>query len=112
MTAPKTTEKIHVEFPGRIVMVGFGSIGQGTLPLLLRHIDLKPEQISIVTGDENGRGVAAEYGVAFHATPLTPANYRSLLEPRLDRGDFLVNCSNDVSSVALIELCRGFLQLL
>ncbi|MBL8503150.1 MAG: saccharopine dehydrogenase NADP-binding domain-containing protein, partial [Rhodocyclaceae bacterium] len=96
----------ELAFAGRIVMVGFGSIGQGTLPLLLRHIDLKPEQISIVTGDENGRGVAAEYGVAFHATPLTPANYRSLLEPRLDRGDFLVNCSNDVSSVALIELCR------
>ena len=96
----------ELAFAGRIVMVGFGSIGQGTLPLLLRHIDLKPEQISIVTGDENGRGVAAEYGVAFHATPLTPANYRSLLEPRLGRGDFLVNCSNDVSSVALVELCR------
>lgn len=100
-------------FSGRIVMVGFGSIGQGTLPLLLRHIDLKPEQIVIVTGDENGRKVAAEYGVAFHATPLTPANYRTLLEPRLSRGDFLVNCSNDVSSVALIALCqeRGALYI-
>ncbi len=100
-------------FFGRIVMVGFGSIGQGTLPLLLRHIDLKPEQIAIITGDENGRKVAAEYGVAFHDTPLTPANYRALLEPHLGRGDFLVNCSNDVSSVALIALCqeRGALYI-
>ena len=87
-------------------MVGFGSIGQGTLPLLLRHIDLKPEQIVIVTGDENGRKVAAEYGVAFHDSPLTPANFRTLLEPRLGRGDFLINCSTDVSSVALITLCQ------
>lgn len=94
-------------------MVGFGSIGQGTLPLLLRHIDLKPEQITIVTGDENGRKVAAEYGVAFHATPLTPANFRSLLESRLGQGDFLVNCSYDVSSLALITLCqeRGALYI-
>jgi homospermidine synthase len=100
-------------FSGRIVMVGFGSIGQGTLPLLLRHIDLKPEQIGIVTGDENGRKVAAEYGVAFQATPLNPSNYRALLEPRLSRGDFLINCSNDVSSVALIGLCqeRGALYI-
>jgi homospermidine synthase len=100
-------------FSGRIVMVGFGSIGQGTLPLLLRHIDLKPEQISIVTGDEKGRQVAAEYGIAFHDSPLTPANYRALLEPRLSRGDFLVNCSNEVSSVALIALCqeRGALYI-
>lgn len=103
----------ELAFAGRIVMVGFGSIGQGTLPLLLRHIDLKPEQITIVTGDENGRGVAAEYGVEFHDTPLTPANYGNLLEPRLARGDFLVNCSNDVSSVALIALCqeRGALYI-
>ena len=94
-------------------MVGFGSIGQGTLPLLLRHIDLKPEQIVIVTGDENGRKVAAEYGVAFHDSPLTPANFRTLLEPRLGRGDFLINCSTDVSSVALITLCqeRGALYI-
>ena len=93
-------------FSGHIVMVGFGSIGQGTLPLLLRHIDLKPEQISIVTGDEKGRKVAAEHGVAFHDTPLTPANYRALLEPRLGRGDLLINCSTDVSSIALITLCQ------
>jgi homospermidine synthase len=100
-------------FSGRIVMVGFGSIGQGTLPLLLRHIDLKPEQIVIVTGDEKGRRVAAEYGIAFHDTPLTPANYHAILVPRLSRGDFLINCSNDVSSVALIALCqeRGALYI-
>lgn len=97
----------ELAFAGRIVMVGFGSIGQGTLPLLLRHIDIRPDQIVIVTGDENGRAVAAEYGVEFNATPLTPANYRSLLGPRLSSGDFLVNCSSDVSSVALVALCQS-----
>lgn len=97
----------ELAFAGRIVMVGFGSIGQGTLPLLLRHIDIRPDQIVIITGDENGRAVAAEYGVEFNATPLTPANYRSLLEPRLSSGDFLVNCSSDVSSVALVALCQS-----
>ena len=33
--APSTT---HAEFRGPIVMIGFGSIGRGTLPLLLRHL--------------------------------------------------------------------------
>ena len=41
--------KIHIEFPGRIVFIGFGSIGQGTLPLMLRHIGIPPERITIVT---------------------------------------------------------------
>ena len=26
---------VHVNFPGRLVFVGFGSIGQGVLPLIL-----------------------------------------------------------------------------
>ena len=97
----------------RIVMVGFGSIGQGTLPLLLRHLEISPSRIVIITGDECGRGIAAEYGVEFHNLPLTPENYRHWLQPRLAAGDFLVNVSNDVSSHALIELCqqRGALYI-
>ena len=29
---------VHARFDGPIVMIGFGSIGRGTLPLLERHI--------------------------------------------------------------------------
>src|SRR5438067_2348576 len=95
----------HVVFPGRLVIVGFGSIGQGVLPLLLRHIDIRPEQIVIVTAEPRGREVAAEYGIHFVEEALTRENFRSVLNPWLGRGDFLLNVSVDVSSVALIELC-------
>ena len=44
----------HVKFDGRLVIVGFGSVGQGSLPLLLRHIDMPPDRICIVTGDDRG----------------------------------------------------------
>ena len=52
-------------FAGRLVMLGFGSIGQGVLPLILRHIDMPQERITIVTAEERGQEVAAEYGIAF-----------------------------------------------
>ena len=97
--------KKHVKFGGRLVFVGFGSVGQGSLPLLLRHIDMPPERISIVTGDERGRAEAAHYGIKFDVRPLTRENHRAILEPLLGKGDFLLNLSVDVSSVALIELC-------
>jgi homospermidine synthase len=95
----------HVKFGGRLVFVGFGSVGQGSLPLLLRHIDMPHDRICIVTGDERGRAEAAHYGIKFSVTPLTRENYRAVLEPLIGRGDFLLNLSVDVSSVALIELC-------
>src|SRR6476660_3550472 len=95
----------HVKFGGRLLFVGFGSVGQGSLPLLLRHIDIPHERISIVTGDERGRAEAAHYGIKFEVRPLTRENYRAILEPLVGKGDFLLNLSVDVSSVALIELC-------
>lgn len=96
----------HCAFNGRMVIVGFGSIGQGVLPLLFRHLVIKPEQVTIVTAEERGHGEADEYGVKFINKPLTRENYRDVLAPMLGKGDFLVNLSVDVSSVALIEFCR------
>jgi len=96
----------HVAFGGRLVMLGFGSIGQGVLPLILRHIDLPRDRISIVSGDPRGQHIAAEFGVRFAIEPLTRANYREVLTPLLRSGDMLLNLSVDVSSVALIALCR------
>jgi homospermidine synthase len=99
-------DRKHAAFAGRLVIVGFGSIGQGALPLLLRHLDIRPEQITILTAEPRGGEIAAEYGVAFIETPLTRENYRAMLEPLLGPGDFLLNVSVEVSSLALIELCQ------
>lgn len=93
-------------FRGKLVMVGFGCVGQGVLPLLLRHIDMRPEQILIMTADEDGIGVARKHGVPHMVTPLNQENYRQLLEPRLSAGDFLLNLAVDVSSLALIALAQ------
>jgi homospermidine synthase len=97
---------VHVKFAGKIVFVGFGSIGQGVLPLILRHIGTSPGRITIVTAEDAGRTQAVESGVKFIKTALTRDNYRQVLAPLLDAGDFLLNLSVDVSSVALIQLAR------
>src|SRR5271154_3889167 len=104
---------IHTRLNGRLVIVGFGSIGQGVLPLILRHIDIAPQNITIVTAEPRGKEVAAEYGVDFVETALTRENFRTVLVPLIGAGDFLLNVSVDVSSVALIELCqqKGVLYL-
>jgi homospermidine synthase len=99
MTQPKT----YIDFPGRIVFIGFGSIGQGVLPLILRHIGISPDRITIVTADERGHEEATKYGIKWVKEPLTRENYRRVLNPLLGRGDFVLNVSVDVSSIALIK---------
>jgi len=96
----------HAKFAGRLVVIGFGSIGQGVLPLILRHIDLAPAQIVIVTAEERGHAEADEAHVTFRRTPLTRENLAAVLDPLLGPGDFLLNVSVEVSSLALIEFCQ------
>ena len=108
-----SNHQVYVEFPGRILIVGFGSIGQGVLPLLLRHIGIAPDRITIVTAAERGRAEAEKYGVKFIKEALTRENHRRILTPLLGRGDFLLNVSVEVASVALIKFCweRGAMYL-
>ena len=96
----------HATFSGKLLIIGFGSIGQGVLPLILRHLDMPAERITILTAEEIGHEEARRYGVRFVVEPLTRENYRRVLEPLLSAGDFLLNLSVDVSSVALIEFAQ------
>jgi homospermidine synthase len=93
-------------FAGRLVIVGFGSIGQGVLPLILKHIEIDPKRITIVTAEERGHDVAREYGIKFVNDAITRDNLRRILDPEIGAGDFLLNVSVDVSSLALLEFCR------
>src|SRR5207237_9697036 len=99
-----SNSQVHVDFPGRILFIGFGSIGQGVLPLILRHIGIAPDRITIVTAADSGREEAAKYGVKFVKEALTRENHRRILTPLLGRGDFLLNVSVEGSRIALVQL--------
>ncbi|HEY5761664.1 MAG TPA: saccharopine dehydrogenase C-terminal domain-containing protein [Rhodocyclaceae bacterium] len=97
----------HAAFTGRVLIVGFGSIGQGFLPLLLRHVDMPAERVAVITADADGADIAARYGVSFTQCAITPENYRETLAPRIGAGDFLLNLAVNVSSLALMEFCQA-----
>ena len=100
-------------FKGRLLIIGFGSIGQGTLPLIFRHFTIPKNKITIVSGDSRGKSIAKKYGVKFILEPLTPDNFERIVLLHIGRGDFLLNLSVDVSCIDLIRLCqkKGILYL-
>ena len=103
------TPTIHGRIDGPIVMIGFGSIGRGTLPLILRHFTCDRSKITVIDPDDRQRRLAEQEGVRFEKVAVTRENCRELLLPLLTAGPgqgFMVNLSVDVSSGAMIELCR------
>jgi homospermidine synthase len=90
-------------------MVGFGSIGRGTLPLILRHIKCDPKRITVIDPDQSQSLLAERQGVSFINAAITKTNYRQLLKPLLTAGPgpaFIVNLSVDVDSLAIMRLAR------
>ena len=100
---------IHGNIDGPIVMVGFGSIGKGTLPLIERHFTYDRSRMVIIDPDDSDRAIADKHGVRFIHDAVTRDNYRALLPPLLTKGGgrgFCVNLSVDTSSLDIMRLCR------
>lgn len=103
---------IHGKISGPVVMIGFGSIGKGTLPLILRHFEFDKARMVVVEPhlDDRDREILREHGIAVVEEAVTRDNYRTLLEPLLTEGEgqgFCVNLSVDTGSLDLIRFCRS-----
>ncbi|PWJ15032.1 homospermidine synthase [Jannaschia seohaensis] len=101
------TGPIHARIEGAVVMIGFGSIGRGTLPLLERHFDYDRDKFLVIEPAEKGCEELQARGIAHRQVALTPDNYREVLGEVLTPGaGFCVNLSVDTSSLDLMRYCR------
>jgi homospermidine synthase len=100
---------LHARFDGPIVMVGFGSIGKGTLPLIERHIAFDRSKFVVIAPDDSDRQLLDERQLRFIHMALTKENYREILTPLLTAGPgrgMVVNLSVDTSSVDMMEFAQ------
>ena len=86
-TTPSTESgPLHARFDGPIVMIGFGSIGKGTLPLNERHIAFDRSKFVVIAPDDSDRRLLDERQIRFIHRALTKENYRDILTPLLTTG--------------------------
>ncbi len=99
---------LHGKISGPIVMIGFGSIGRGTLPLIERHFDYDRARLIVIDPDDSDRALLDERGIRFIQQAVTKENYREMLQPLLTEGGgqgFCVNLSVDTSSLDIMQFC-------
>lgn len=100
---------VYGRINGPVVMIGFGSIGRGTLPLIERHFEFDKSRMVVIDPRDTNRHLLDERGIRYEQIALTPDNYRDVLMPLLTEGGgqgFCINLSVDTSSRDILELCR------
>src|SRR6188768_1311456 len=109
LVRPTDASLLHAQFAGPIVMLGFGSIGRGVLPLLERHIGFDRTKFVVIAPDDADRALLDERKLRFEKLAITKENYRDVLTPLLTGGPgrgMIVNLSVDTSSADLMDLCK------
>ncbi|WP_093038133.1 homospermidine synthase [Ruegeria marina] len=97
----------HGHIDGPIVIIGFGSIGRGTLPLIERHFEYDAKKVYVIEPELSDHTFLAQRGIHHVETAITRANYREVLAGIFERGKgFCVNLSVDTSSLDIMIFCR------
>ena len=92
---------------GPIVIIGFGSIGRGTLPLIERHFEYDADKLVVVEPDASVHTFLSQRKIRHVQEAVTRENYRDLLGGIFEQGKgFCVNLSVDTSSLDLMKFCR------
>src|SRR4029077_12265893 len=102
-------------FSQRIVLVGFGAVARCTLPILLRHIHVEPNKITIIEFDPDEAALKPwiDQGVRFVKDRVTQDNLGTLLGAHLSRGDLLIDLAWNIDCCEVVQWChdRGVLYI-
>lgn len=98
----------RISFDARILVLGCGSVSQCTVPLLLRHIDVPADRITVMDMADRRESIAEAVaaGVKFRVGKITEENHHSLLTELLSPGDLLIDLSWNVETLAMLDWCH------
>jgi homospermidine synthase len=110
-TAPRgrrtPSHPVHGRIEGAVVMIGFGSIGMGTLPLIERHFEFDATRLTVIDPDPDMANWLRQRQIRHLHLGLTRENFREVLGGLFGGdGGFCVNVSVDVSSLDVMKFCR------
>jgi homospermidine synthase len=94
--------------PGRVVILGCGSVAQCVLPMLLDHFSLDPAAVTVIESRNNRDRVAGSLarGVAYEQLEITRDNLVATLDAHLGDGDLLIDLAWNIGLTELLDWCR------
>ncbi len=102
------THKKHVKFGGKILIIGCGSVSQCAIPLVVRHIDVDPKNVTIMDYVDNKNRVkdTLDKGAKYVSDKVTKDNYKTLLKKYVVPGDLIIDLAWNIDCASMLTWCR------
>ncbi|MGC2400788.1 MAG: saccharopine dehydrogenase NADP-binding domain-containing protein, partial [Acidobacteriaceae bacterium] len=100
-------------FPNKVLLIGFGAVARCTLPILIKHLNINPKNVTILDFEPNDAALRPwiEQGVTYIRDRVTPENLGSLLGQFLSPGGLLIDLAWNIDCCEIVQWChdRGVL---
>jgi len=95
-------------FDKKVLMLGYGAVAQCTLPILLKHIAVPPQNITVLDFEDRHEALAPwlAQGVRFVRKRVAPSNLAATLAKQLGPGDFLIDLAWNIDCCELLQWCH------
>src|SRR3989338_6272943 len=98
-----------MQFKGKILVIGCGSVSQCAIPLVLKLIDTPPKNITIMDFADNRPRVkdSLDKGVSYVIDRVTLENFKTLLAKYVSRGDLIIDLAWNIDCIEMLKWCRA-----
>jgi homospermidine synthase len=100
--------KAKINFGGRVLVLGCGSVSQCLQPLLLDHLRMDFSKLTILDFEDNRASVkpTLEAGASYVQKKITRQNLATVLGKYVGRGDLLIDLAWNIDCGDIIQWCH------
>jgi homospermidine synthase len=97
-----------VKFNKRILIVGYGAVSQCTLPILLKHIKVPPENVTVMDFEDKSKELAPwiKKGIRYVRKRITRENMSAVLAKHLKAGDLFIDLAWNIDCCEILQWCH------
>jgi homospermidine synthase len=97
-----------MKFDNKVLIIGYGSVARCTLPILLKHIEIPYENITIIDFEDKTSALKGwtDKGISYCRQRITPENLSLVLSEHLPPGGLLIDLAWNIETNSLIQWCH------
>ena len=104
-----------LDFPKRVLFLGYGAVAHCALPVFLRHIRIPPSNITVMDFEDRGDSLKPwiDQGVHWVRRRITPENLGSELDKHVSAGDLVIDLAWNIDCCEILQWChdRGVMYI-
>ncbi|MFA6097404.1 MAG: saccharopine dehydrogenase NADP-binding domain-containing protein [Candidatus Paceibacterota bacterium] len=99
---------MKTKFDHKILIIGYGSVSQCTLPVILDKIDVPMKKITIMDFEDKTKALKkfTDQGITFVREKITPENLGQVLSKYVDNGGLIIDLAWNIGANDIIGWCH------